>query len=217
MRSNAAPPKLLVMDETNIYFDLETGGLDQDRHPVIQIAAVAVDALLRELETFEIKVCFNEAEANPATLQKNHYCRQLWKRRGVEPLEAAQCFAAFLRRHATVDMFSKDGRRYQVAQLVAHNGDCFDGPFLHAWYQRLGVFCPARYMVLCTKQRALWLFDEDKSLTPPANYKLGTLCEYFGVRLRDSDAHDAFHDVRATVQLYRAMRGMPHGKKQHAA
>ncbi len=72
-------------------------------------------------------------------------------------------------------------------------------------------------MVLCTKQRALWLFDEDKSLTPPANYKLGTLCEYFGVRLRQADAHDAFHDVRATVELYRAMVGMPHGKKQQAA
>ena len=63
-------------------------------------------------------------------------------------------------------------------------------------------------MVLCTKQRALWLFDEDKSLTPPADFKLGTLCEYFGVRLReDSDAHDAFYDVRATVELYRAMLG----------
>ena len=205
------------MEEKIIFLDLETCGLDQDRHPVIQIAAVAVDAGLRELETFEIKVRFDEAEANPATLQKNHYCRQLWKRRGVEPLEAAHRFAAFLRRHATVDMFSKEGRRYQVAQLVAHNGERFDGPFLHAWYQRLGVFCPARYMVLCTKQRALWLFDEDKSLTPPANYKLGTLCEYFGVRLRDSDAHDAFHDVRATVELYRAMLGMARAKKQQAA
>ena len=205
------------MEEKIIFLDLETCGLDQDRHPVIQIAAVAVDAGLCELETFEIKIRFDEAEANPATLQKNHYCRQLWKRRGVEPLEAAHRFAAFLRRHATVDMFSKDGRRYQVAQLVAHNGERFDGPFLHAWYQRLGVFCPARYMVLCTKQRALWLFDEDKTLTPPANYKLGTLCEYFGVRLRDTDAHDAFHDVRATVELYRAMRGMAHRTKQQAA
>ena len=99
------------MEEKIIFLDLETCGLDQDRHPVIQIAAVAVDAGLRELETFEIKIRFDEVEANPATLLKNHYCRQLWKRRGVEPLEAAHRFAAFLRRHATVDMFSKDGLR----------------------------------------------------------------------------------------------------------
>ena len=27
-------------------------------------------------------------------------------------------------------------------------------------------------------------FHEDKSLTPPTDYKLATLCEYFGVRLK---------------------------------
>ena len=49
-------------------------------------------------------------------------------------------------------------------------------------------------MVLCTKQRALWLFDEDKSLTPPENFQLRTLCEYFGVPLTRENAHDAFYD-----------------------
>jgi DNA polymerase III epsilon subunit-like protein len=63
-------------------------------------------------------------------------------------------------------------------------------------------------MALCTKQRALWLFDEDKTLTPPANFQLGTLCEYFGVELPPENAHDALFDVRATVELYRAMRGV---------
>jgi DNA polymerase III epsilon subunit-like protein len=60
-------------------------------------------------------------------------------------------------------------------------------------------------MGLCTKQRALWLFAEDKSLTPPADYKLGTLCQYFGVPLSADDAHDALADVRATVGLYKQM------------
>jgi len=67
------------------------------------------------------------------------------------------------------------------------------------------IFLPARYMALCTKQKALWLFEEDKSLTPPANFKLGTLCQYFGVRLTEDEAHDALFDVRATVALYREM------------
>jgi DNA polymerase III epsilon subunit-like protein len=60
-------------------------------------------------------------------------------------------------------------------------------------------------MVLCTKQRALWLFEEDKTLTPPANFKLGTLCQYFGIPLPADEAHDAFRDVRAAVALYQAM------------
>ena len=52
----------------------------------------------------------------------------------------------------------------------------------------------------------LWLFAEDKSLTPPADFKLGTLCQYFRVDLSEDAAHDAMNDVRATVQLYQAMR-----------
>ncbi len=191
--------------EILIFFDLETAGLDPEKHPIIQIAAIAVDSTLRELESFEVKIRFEESEADPKSLSENRYSKELWKREAVEAAIVAHRFAKFLRRHATFDMLSKDGKPYQVSQLVAHNGERFDGPFIHAFYRKLGLFCPARYMVLCTKQRALWLFDEDKSLTPPADFKLGTLCEYFGIRLRDEDAHDAFNDVRATVELYRAM------------
>ncbi len=116
-----------------------------------------------------------------------------------------------------MDLFSKNGKRYQVAQLVAHNAERFDSPFLQAWFDRLEVFLPARYMALCTKQRALWLFDEDKTLTPPANFQLATLCEYFGIKLPPENAHDALHDVRATVELYRAMRRISEQRKQQAA
>ena len=72
-------------------------------------------------------------------------------------------------------------------------------------FLRLGMFLPASPRVLCTMQRAIWMFHEDKSLTPPRNFKLGTLCEYFGVSLPSEAAHDALNDVRATVALYRAM------------
>ena len=130
---------------------------------------------------------------------------RVWKREAIAPREAARRFAAFLRRHATFEMISASGRSYRIAQLAGHNAERFDGPFIHAWYRRQKVFCPARYMSLCTKQKALWLFEEDKSLTPPADFKLGTLCQYFNVKLRKEDAHDALVDVRATVELYRAM------------
>lgn len=94
------------------------------------------------------------------------------------------------------------GDRNKKHPLVAHNGN-FDGPFLAAWYRRLGMFMPATHRVFCTMQRALWLFHEDRSLTPPDDYKLLTLCQYFGVPLVASDAHDALNDVRATLALYR--------------
>lgn len=206
---------MVPIDERLVFFDLETTGLDPQQHAILQVAAIAVDSSLCELEQFEAKLRFDPNTVDSRALQRNNYSAEIWEREAVEPSVAASRFAKFLRRHATVDMLSCEGRAYRVAQLVGHNGEQFDGPFLHAWYRQLELFCPARYLVLCTKQRALWLFDEDKSLTPPANFKLGTLCQYFGVKLSAENAHDAFYDVRATVEIYRAMKSS--GQSQELA
>ncbi|MFM9963577.1 MAG: exonuclease domain-containing protein [Planctomycetaceae bacterium] len=192
-------------NERLVFVDLETGGLEPSR-PILQIAAVAVTSTLREVEVFEAKLSFDEADASPESLRKNHYSRARWEREGREPRKVAGEFSSFLRRHASVDHPTRDGRVIQVAQIVAHNA-AFDGAFLEAWYDRHGMFLPASRRVLCTMQRAIWLFHEDKSLTPPTDYKLATLCEYFGVRLKAHEAHDALIDVRATVELYRQMIG----------
>lgn len=190
--------------EKIVFFDLETAGGDITQ-PITQIAAIAVDSSLCELESYEVKILFNEDDADPAALHRNHYDPDVWTGEAVDKKTAAYGFKKFLQRHATYDMVSREGNPYQIAQLVAHNGELFDGPFIHEWYRQLGFRCPARYLVLCTKQRAMWMFQEDRALTPPADYKLGTLCEYFGIQLRPEEAHDALADVRATLNLYRAM------------
>lgn len=189
------------------FVDIETGGLEFTR-PIIQIAAVAIevaDADFLERESIELKVAFDRRQADPAALPFSKFKPHVWKREALPPITAAKKFTGFLRRHATFEMLSKSQRPYRLAQLAGHNAERFDGPFIHEWYRRLGIYCPARYMTLCTKQKALWLFGEDKSLSPPADFKLGTLCQYFDVPLRKEDAHDALMDVRATVKLYRAM------------
>ena len=192
---------MLSTDEKLVFLDLETAGLETWR-PIIQLAAIAVDSDLTELESFEVKIRFDQTQADPKSLNKNHYCPRLWSRYALPEHQVAQEFSKFLRRHATLDRLSSRGSTYQLAQLVAHNGN-FDGPFLAAWYQRLGLFMPAAYRVFCTMQRALWLFHEDKSLTPPDDYKLTTLCQYFNIPLPAHEAHDALNDVRATLSLYR--------------
>lgn len=202
----------MIPDERLVFFDIESGGLFdvvagrvEVTKPLTQIAAVAIDATCREVGTLELKLRFNEEEADRAALEKNHYDRTVWQREAVSPAEGARRFADFLRKHATVDRIGKSGRRYQVAQLVAHNAERFDGPLIHAWFAMLDRFCPAAYSVFCTKQRAYWLFHEHKELTPPPDFKLSTLCAYFGVPFSRKQAHEALHDVRATVGLYRAM------------
>ncbi len=186
-----------------VFVDIEAGGLEIQR-PIIQIAAIAVDARLNEVEAFEVKVRFEETKACPDALRRIHYRRAEWKRTAVSPRKAAWFFARFLRRHATVEMYGRDLTVFHVAQLAAHNSQ-FDGPFLRAWFERLSLFLPASYRVFCTLQRAYWLFHENQQLPLPDDYRLGTLCEYFGVAFHPNDAHEALADVQATINLYRAM------------
>lgn len=186
-----------------VFLDLETAGPDPKRHPIIQLAAIAIDSdTLTELASVEIKIRFDEKKANKYSLRKHAYSRRTWEQEGRPETEAAAEFAAFLRRFASVSTIGSGGHEFHLAQLAAHNAG-FDGSFLHAWYHRLGVFCPARFQILCTLQRAQWHFFEHPAADPPVDYKLRTLCKYFGLPL--TDAHDALGDVTATVRLYRAI------------
>ena len=54
-------------DERMVFVDLETAGLDPWR-PIIQIAAIAVDSNLKELERFEAKLKFSETDL-PLSMQ----------------------------------------------------------------------------------------------------------------------------------------------------
>lgn len=193
-----------AMEERLVFFDLETGGIDPKRNPIIQLAAIAVDARLEVLEAFEAKIRFDQRRANSHSLRKNHYHPGVWAKEAREPEHVAREFADFLRRHATVPALSRQGAPYKVAQLVAHNA-AFDAPFLSIWYEKLDVYLPARRLVLCTLQLALWHFALFGA-KPPANLQLASLCAHFGIPFHAAAAHEALADAVATVQLYRALR-----------
>ena len=106
----------------------------------------------------------------------------------------------FLRCFADVELI---GQPYRVAQLAGHNAATFDGPFLTGWYKQVDEFLPASRTVLCTLHRALWYFQENPQAERPENMKLGTLAQHFGIQ--HEGAHDAMADVRATVELYKAL------------
>ena len=186
-----------------VFLDLETSGLDHSRHSIIQIAAIAVDEQLNELASIERKVAFRLEDADVKALEANSYDPAVWAKEAVEPGMAIGQLSAFLKRYADVQMTSKAGKPYSVAQLVGHNAASFDGPFLQAFYKRHDAFLPASYRVMCTLQRAIWYWHEMSEVTPPPDYKLGTLCDCLGIRL--DNAHDALADVRATVALYKAL------------
>lgn len=188
-----------------VFFDIETGGLDMAKHAITQIAAIAVDASTLEIiAEFERKIRFKPESVDPEALKLNSYDPAVWERDAVHPEEACADLSRFLQGFASVRMISqRTGNPYRVAQLAGHNAATFDGPFLKAWYERLNAFMPASYRVLCTLQRVQWLYQERPDLTPPADFKLATLCQHFGICL--DGAHDALADCRATIELYKAI------------
>ncbi|MEX2171073.1 MAG: 3'-5' exonuclease [Pirellulales bacterium] len=206
---------LKAKEQRLIFFDLETGGIDPKCHPIIQLAAVAIDEQLEVLEAFEAKIKFNPRQAKAHSLRKNHYHPGVWANAAQDAKVVVKEFSDFLRRHASVPALSAQGKSYHVAQLVAHNA-AFDGPFLTAWFDKLGLYLPARRLVLCTMQLAMWRFVSSDD-NPPANYQLATLCEYFGVPFHAAAAHDALGDVSATVQLFQTLARGSHEAEGVAA
>ena len=194
------------MKQRLVIFDLETGGPDPKRHPIIQLAAVAINEQSEVLEAFEAKIRFDTRRANAHSIRKNHYHPGVWAAEARDPADAAKDFAAFLRRHATVAALSASGQSYRVAQLVAHNA-AFDGPFLTHSFDKLDIYLPARRLILYTMQLAMWHFALTVKDAPP-NYQLAGLCDYFGVPFHAARAHDALGDVTATVQLFQRLTGL---------
>ena len=189
-----------------IVFDVETGGVLPSQ-PTIQLAALAIDdASWRELDAFQVKIRFDEADCDPEALRINHYDPAVWKREAVSPTDAAAQFATFVRPRSTIEMISKrTGQPYSVAKLAGYNALAFDLPRLRALFG--DRFFPCSYHVRDVLQRVMFWFDENHG-AKPANLKLGTVCEFFGIAI--DGAHDALVDVRLTAALARRLReGVP--------
>ncbi len=190
---------------TRICFDLETAGLRDDQ-PDIQLAAVAIDHEWNELASFERKIQFDLAQADPVALKINHWSEEVWTREAKPLRIVCQEFAEFLRPYCEVEKVSKAGRGYKVARLFGHNAATFDGPRIQRMFGSVGVFLPADLRVRCTLQRALWYFDErgEDSSKVQLGSSLTVLCEHFGIPVLG--AHDALGDVRMTVALARVLK-----------
>lgn len=186
-----------------VFFDLETGGLDPQRHPVTQFAAIAVDDQFNELGSIELKIDFDPKTADPEALKLNGYDAEIWRTTAIRADAALGKIADFLKRHATVEKTSqRSGRPYRVARLAGHNAAEFDARFLQALFKREGQFLPAEYRALDTVQLAAWYYLHRPDA--PENLKLETLVGHLGIQ-RDGDAHEALSDVRACVEVARRL------------
>jgi DNA polymerase III epsilon subunit-like protein len=184
-----------------VFVDVETSGVSSKKHEIIQLAAVRVNPTFSGYRTFEVKLQFDHAKADPQALAMNSYDAAVWEKEAVSPREAATQFARFLEESADLTKTSaRTGREYKVAQLAAHNAS-FDSAFIFDLFKSLDIYLPANWHFIDTIQLAL--IHSNLTGHQPASFSLGKLCEFYDIPLED--AHDALGDVVATARLARRL------------
>jgi|18_taG_2_1085343.scaffolds.fasta_scaffold06561_2 DNA polymerase III epsilon subunit-like protein len=181
------------MKHSTVFFDIETGGLE-DRHPTIQIGAVAVNDG-HTVDEFERKIKFDPSICDPRALEINAYTDTDWSA-AVDHKVAMTDFAGFCQSHAQI----VGGYNLPICMTGGHNAMKFDLPKLRRDSRQLGVYLPIHNYILDTYALAIWYF----TLRPPfpVNLQLDTLCDHFGIQ---QGHHDALNDSRATVELARKL------------
>ncbi|MCD0451525.1 hypothetical protein LO762_20330 [Actinocorallia sp. API 0066] len=153
--------------------DVETSGIDRNRHRVLSLAVLVLDADGWPVE--EYTTLLNPG-CDPGPVHVHGLTR--------ERLAGAPRFADIAERTAEL----LDGR-----VMVAHNAQ-FDHGFLTREFAALGMSMPAR-RTLCTLQL-------NRKLRPPTpDFKLGTLAAHYGVP--QQRAHDALDDARVLAGILR--------------
>lgn len=188
-----------------VVFDLETGGLSNEKNGILEIAACAFDNELNDLEEFDSGIMHNydDREINEGALGANGITRDQIKN-GIDPKGVADEFFRYLGK-------LKKGNSKVV--LCGQNCDKFDIPFLVNFLEYFKKDITQIVNVDFTIDTMRWGHVKYPEST---NYKLGTLCEMNGVEL--TNAHRAISDTRATKELVktfiRSLRSEGKGEKE---
>lgn len=165
------------------FLDIETTGLDVDRHEIIEIGCVLTKPNLTIIEEFELKIKPERIEnADPAALRVN----------GYEP--AAWVFA-----HSLPQAMKILSEKAAEAIMVAHNLS-FDFSFLDRAFARAGLANNLHYHKLDTISLAWAKLHQDPNID---RFSLRELCLRFNIE--NPHAHSALSDARATYELYKKL------------
>ena len=179
-----------VSEKPFVWVDVETTGLDEDKHDIIEITIIRVEPARvsaghaeRERKfTTKIKMARPE-NAHPKALEVNGYTENLWK-------------------------YARDGK--EVWQAIVEEGlleDCiiagqnprFDAKFINASLKRYGHDIRIDYHLYDTVTLAL------EHLKPYVySVSLTALCVALGIPVRG--AHTSYDDVRRTMKVDKALR-----------
>ena len=178
--------KLFWNNDAVVVFDTETNGLDDKAHQIIELAAVRLElrsgqlVQAAELDDF---VRLPEGELLPESIvELTHITDEILQEQGKDRHDVADRFCRLI---------SEGGRR---VLLVAHNAQ-FDLLFVRQLLRgyKLGVRFEFLDSLTVYKDRA------------PYPHKLEAAIRHYGLEDRVQNSHRAIDDVRALVEVLKAM------------
>lgn len=168
-----------------LFVDVETTGLDDTKHEVIEVAAIRTSADGETVKsTFEAKLKpLNIKVAEPRALEINGYSEAEWS---DDKCKERSFVVDQLQR-----MAAADGGTVLVGQNVS-----FDEGFLTPLFTAFGMKAPWGYHKVDTVALAWPLFVS----TPLEGLSLGKLCAFLGVEQQPT--HRALADAMACREVY---------------
>lgn len=180
------------MRKNNLAFiDVETTGLDPQRHEILEVGCVLVEQTLvpgrgpqvRLLEELEWKVKPEHIEtAEPEALRINRYNEADW------------LFASSLKQ--VMEALSE---KTSDAILIAHNVT-FDWGFIEQAFRKTEVPCNMHYHRLDLLSMVYAKLYHDEKI---AKFSLAAVAEYFGIK--NERAHTALADTRVAYEIYKKL------------
>lgn len=173
------------------FIDVETTGLDPDKHEIIQLACVIAKQTPRVgkgpeisiVDEFELKVAPTRLQdAEPDALRINGFNEMEW------------VFAVDLKN--AMEHFAKKAKG---AIMVAHNLT-FDDAFIQKAFKSTGVENTLHFQKLDSLSLA---FAQHYNKPDVDKYSLRYLCEVYGVK--NERAHTALADTKALFEVYKKM------------
>ena len=169
-----------------IFIDLETTGVDMEKHEITEIACLVVDPkTLKIKKRFERKIMPENLElADPEALKLTEFSKKVWQKE-AKPLEKV----------------IKDLNKLAPGGMFIGWNTSFDRPFLEKVIREKKMELNYDYHWLDVSSLVYEEFFSDKK---PKKLKLTAACKVLGVPR--GKAHTAMADVKATLEVYRHLR-----------
>lgn len=192
-----------------IAFDIETGGVDPSKNPVLTAYFSLLDKDLNLVDEIELKIKpsdkYNVVESDALRVNGIDLQKHLEDPSSLSPEQAGEKLLAFLDKH-----LEKKGKGHKPRPL-GHNIS-FDLGFIPQLVDKKTWESYVHYGFVCTFSISSFL--KAVGVLPPSIGNLGSLVKHFEVPQRL--AHDAKQDTLACVDVYAKMVGMVKGMSENS-